>query len=136
MCATEVLRDFESPECENDIRKLIQDYQSKYKIIGCGRNRLVFADRDWVLKVPCNTAGMFDNEHEYQVYKRSQQLEHISGEIRYARCRMCGPYVLVMEQLDTSIDRESFPSWASWVDCGQVGLDRQGRFAAYDYGIF
>lgn len=115
---------------KNDIQRILERLQSKYEIVGLGRNRVVFRDKDWVFKVPCNTNGVLDNENESSVY-HSYRKNHL---IKYARCKMCSPYVLVMEYVDIDISLNDMPDWAMSIDCQQVGRDRQGNIVAYDFG--
>jgi len=32
---------------KNDIQRILERLQSKYEIVGLGRNRVVFRDKDW-----------------------------------------------------------------------------------------
>jgi len=115
---------------KNDIERILTQLQLKYPIVGIGRNRVVFRDKDWIFKVPCNTNGILDNENESSVFSFYRK-NHL---IKYARCKMCGPYVLVMEYVDIDISLDEMPDWSMSIDCQQVGRDRQGHIVAYDFG--
>lgn len=108
---------------------------SKLKHLGSGRHRDVYllpSGRN-VIKIPSNTDGVGSNYREAQI--RYNFDPWTGTERSYARCRLIpGTNYLVMELIDTDYDPDCLPDWASCIDCGQVGLDRKGRFKAYDYG--
>jgi hypothetical protein len=117
-------------EISIELEQLEAYFSSKYVIIGGGRHRKTYdVGNGYVAKVPTCEAGLHDNWHEAFVFKRDKDWP-------YARCRMCGQYVLVMEKLDIDVgSRNNLPRWTDWVDCAQVGYDSKRRLKIYDYGI-
>lgn len=101
--------------------------------IGRGRNRVVFYDEitDTVVKAPMRDAGCFGNEHEartssskYEPRAAARLDERLSAEF--------GRPILRMEYVKhTGWSKE--PDWTWSVDCGQVGVTRDGRLVAYDW---
>lgn len=100
-----------------------------FKYLGSGRNRTTYLlpSGKYVLKIPRNEAGVFDNADE----------EALSLYKTHARCRtikLFGTLCLVMEYVEqASLDKE-LPTWCDFVDCRQVGYNRKGKLLAYDYG--
>ena len=105
-----------------------------FEWIGCGRNRTVFRHGNWVIKVPLNDYGFADNDHEHRIF-RKYGVEPNPDKVRYARCRMIGQ-LLVMEHVDETSQRDALPEWASYIGGNQVGLNRSGKWVAFDYGRF
>jgi hypothetical protein len=97
----------------------------------CGRHRVVFESRHVVFKLPRNHEGILDNEREARAFRRRH-----AKSIAMAPCRLV-PWadfpVLAMRKLDLRGSIKDMPSWASWVDCAQLGRDRRGVWLAYDY---
>ncbi len=127
------------------------DFVSSH-LVGEGRNRLVYLHPDGkhVLKVPrvvhgledicacsrkeCTCLGELDNWAEATAYGR-QSPDPDPTWIRYASCRLLpGTSILEMELVDTSTKAKK-PSWADCIDCQQVGLNAEGQWVAYDFGI-
>lgn len=104
--------------------------EKSFKFLGEGRNRITFLTPSgkYVVKVPLNEAGVYDNWKESKSCKSDFNLmrEH------KARCRMLG-FMLVMEFVEEKISRDDLPEWTCWVDCGQVGLTWKGKLVAFDY---
>lgn len=105
-------------------------------LLGCGRLRAVFllpGGRN-VLKIPLNESGISANYSEAYRYKYRSKNGLRWNEIntfKLARCRLLG-CLLVMEYVKPGpIDER--PKWADFVDCQQVGLNRQNEWVAYDY---
>ena len=104
-------------------------YFKKGELIATGRNRAVYAHGRFVVKVPLNDHGYGDNDLEAHYSRRYGRRPDPDG-IVYARCGW-----LVMERVNTRwVPREERPDWADWIDCGQVGRTKDGRFVAYDFG--
>ncbi len=100
--------------------------------LGEGRNRLVFLHGNFVVKVPRNDYGCYDNEREADI---SRSFRHGNGGIHYARCRLIpGSFILVMELVDLVFKNPKENGWWDFVDCQQVGLTRFGKLVAYDFG--
>ena len=95
-----------------------------------GRNRVVFFSKHAVLKLPRNDAGMFDNSREARMYRAAHHPYPL------AACRLLHLHdipVLMMTKLQLDAPVKDLPSWADYVDCGQVGRTLKGGFLAYDY---
>lgn len=97
-----------------------------------GRNRLVFYSKNFVIKVPKNEDGLNDNTTEARSYQLSKKYKN--PELAPARLiHLYDLPVIVMSKLNTDVPIKDLPDWASFYDTFQVGLDRKGRFKAYDY---
>lgn len=102
--------------------------------LASGHFRYAYLHKGYVIKVPRNKRGQQDNELESSLYASSDHGQ--SGEFRFARCRLTARGWLVMERVDPIEDGDyPFPDWAKKIDWKQVGFDRNGRLAAYDYAI-
>ncbi len=118
--------------------KLIKDIlptiklKDKYGSSMDGKNRYVCISRSIVLKVPKNVYGVIDNLHEARLFKTE-------NDTHLARCKIKlinGLPVLIMQKLTlVSNETHTFPDWAQCVESKQVGLDKYGRWKAYDYGL-
>ena len=42
--------------------------------------------------------------------------------------------ILVMEKIQ-EVPYKNIPDWGTYVDGGQVGINKKGKFKAFDYGI-
>lgn len=117
------------------LKNLYIAMQNKYgEPIGCGRHRVVFGNDRRVFKVPRNDYGFHDNAWEFRKFSLRND-----KTIPMARCRIIDINeipVLVMELLETGIPWRKLPDWATLVDGGQVGYDRNGNIVAYDYATF
>lgn len=112
--------------------------------LGRGRNREVYRRGNYVIKVPLNEEGIYDNEHEFLNQCREQSRRAGGDEVpRNAMCRIHPGGILVMQYAmfvgpksdETGyISYEDGPSWMGYVDGGQVGYNRFGQIVAYDYG--
>lgn len=105
-----------------------------YAYLGEGRNRRVFLSPNgrYVVKVPKNDQGYWDNVSEHRAYRCGGWL----GKGRHARCRIHAESgILVMERVrcESSPDVLDANQWTSAVDCGQVGWTHDGRLVAYDF---
>lgn len=103
--------------------------------IGQGSFRVVFDDPEdphAVIKLPLGPTGVYDNEMQLAhsgyvdddgtAYARCWRHDALSDETRLL--------VLKMERVRTSLVKT--PRWAWKIDCGQVGMTRDGRIVAYD----
>lgn len=113
-------------ENQNDFIGLIDSLSSEFEIIGEGRARIVFAHGNYVIKAPKSLEGLEDNWWEADKSKISD---------KFCRCKLLGNVLLIMERVDTDIDRSSLPSWAYGIDCQQVGINKFGKLKAYDFGL-
>lgn len=125
---------------EKDINRILRKYlaffrkhKKTFKRLGKGRQRDVFRVGDYVIKVPLNLDCVADNEHEAYMYRLSQREK---GHHPMAKCRMFAGLLLIMEYVEpTRKSYNELPSWVGFVDCGQVGLTKDGSLVAYDYGL-
>jgi hypothetical protein len=107
---------------------------SGWKLVGQGRNRVVYARGRVVVKVPRpndNGVGLADNHREAYTFKVCGTGPTKDG-VCYARCRLLKNGWLMMEKVEPLT--EPAPSWADWIDCQQVGKTHTGRVVAYDFG--
>lgn len=95
-----------------------------------GRNRVVFANDRIVVKFPRNCNGEADNCWEGScrgpTKARGKRIE-LDGFICVMQERVQRIYADVPRP-------DVLPKWADFIDCLQVGFDRQGRLRAYDFG--
>ncbi len=100
--------------------------------VGTGRNRIVYRRRNIVIKFPLNDYGIYDNNYEYRFYKKHKK----SGFIPYANCKIWKNNVLIMEYIKHVGWKDGQPDWCNFVDCGQVGMDKNNKLVAYDFGYY
>jgi hypothetical protein len=123
-------------ELEEAVERVISWAKKELLYVGVGRTRIVFLtpSQKSVIKIPLSWDGMADNDWEYRTFTKNRK----SGECVYAPCRpssLLGFPVLLMRKLDLDIPPvDQLPDWAGCIDCFQVGLDKEGRLLAYDYG--
>lgn len=100
------------------------------RFLGVGRSRAVFLmpSGRWVLKVPISDEGYWHNQLEATKSKTDDWLY----KWQKAKAKILKSGLLVMEYV-THVPVGQQPDWASYVDCGQVGLTHDGRIVAYDY---
>ena len=114
------------------INKTIRELKAKYEVIGEGHNRIVFLkDDDTVIKCPLNEDGLNDNISESRRYRQFGDAD----VVKYAQCKMFflnDINCLEMERV-YPITNEETPEWADFVDCGQIGKNKDGKILAYDY---
>lgn len=115
------------------LKQVIKEHEEKYEFLGKGGQRIVFLkNKSTVIKVPLSFDGMLANESEARLYKKYKK----NGEIPYAKCKLIthaeGVSLLEMEWVD---DRciDKYPKWSEFVDCQQIGYDRNGKLVAFDY---
>lgn len=116
----------------NDEFKAAQKYlRGKYgEPIGRGRNRETYSSGKFVIKLPINDEGMYDNYREERTYKKYKK-----STTEFAKCKIVtynNIPLLVMEFIKEMPFNE-LPDWADYYDCKQVGMARDGNFKAYDY---
>jgi hypothetical protein len=95
------------------------------KYLDSGRHRSVFEHRDWVIKVPLSDWGVLDNTREALAYKKDK--EHL------ARCRMLSDLLVMEKVVPYTGAKNKLPKWVDYIDCGQVGYNREGKLVAFDY---
>lgn len=108
-------------------------------LIGYGRHRATYDNGKTVIKVPRHENGRDDNIYESETFSRYKTKADNNG-VRFARCKLLKDGCLVMEKLEQDYYKlranTNFPTWAGYIDCGQVGLDNKGVFKAYDYADY
>lgn len=104
-------------------------------LLDFGRNRAVYDRGRYVLKVPRNEEGEVDNSWEADYSRSFKNRPDING-IHYARCRLLANGWLLMEKVGPLPKGSKAPQWADYVDCQQVGVARDGRIVAFDYGYY
>lgn len=116
-------------------KDLVTDFKRKgLRLLSYGKDRIVFAHKGFVLKVPRSYKGTLANQKELRMYRkygknRDPQIAN------YARCRLWRG-VLVMERVKCARLLPSYilPNWTKFIDSSQVGHDIKGRLVAYDFG--
>lgn len=100
------------------------------KPIAEGRHRIVFRDKDHVVKVPTQHSGISACFEELtiqgDIYAKTEY-DQISQEIGMPAVRM------------EWVEHRGFseePDWTWTIDCGQVGHTNDGRLVAYDWERF
>jgi hypothetical protein len=105
--------------------------------IGSGKDRRVWKKRNVVLKIAYTESGVLANKQEDYVFHNFK-----NDEIRYAPCRLVSDNILMMtavspldeDDLDP-VQLSRMPKWAfDLMDGPQVGISKDGRILAYDYG--
>ncbi len=109
-----------------------------------GRNRNVFVMAGgYVVKLPKNFHGIADNDWEGSVSNTKESIDD-PNEIQYPKTRLAykdGVAIVFMEFIealtsDAIVERFGHePDWVFSVDGGQVGVNKNGRLVAYDYGL-
>lgn len=116
---------------QKELNALNEYYEHRFLYIGRGRNRIAYSiSKNYIIKIPINQNGIDDNWYEATCFRKGNK------NYPYARCRMCGDFVLIMEKLDLKINKKYLPDWVKWVDCAQVGYDSRGILKIYDYGYY
>jgi hypothetical protein len=101
--------------------------------IGEGRHRIVYRLNDQsVIKIPRGEWGLASNSREASISQTTDEKGWLFG-IRYAKCHEKGP-ILVMEYVTPVPYTKAMPAWVNFVDCQQVGYDREGNLKAFDFG--
>ena len=108
------------------IRKLLP-----WKYLGQGNYRKTYLlpSGKYVIKIPINDDGQYNNWGEVKEYKEDK-----SGLL--ARCRLFkyrNQLCCIMEKLTIPKDLHNLPDWCSGIDCQQVGYTRKGKLVAYDW---
>lgn len=110
--------------------------KDKYKVLGEGRNRIVFEkDNGTVIKIPLNEEGIEDNYSEERRYMKCGKTGDV---IPYAKCEVYNddngiPHLHMERVYPLGVEESAVPEWADFVDCGQVGRTLSGEIVAYDY---
>ena len=116
------------------------------RAIACfgGRTRNVFLmPCGYVVKIPKNMLGIGDNDWEGSVSNSEESIGDPSC-IQYPKTRLAYQNdipIVFMEYIAPLTSEEiidkfgSEPDWVLRVDSGQVGINKNGRLVAYDYGL-
>jgi hypothetical protein len=102
--------------------------------IGETKNRMVFANKRNVFKLPMNVYGWSDNAMECYKFKQAWRLQ--DKKCNLARCRIIDITevpILIMQRLYPIPEDMKLPDWVDFIDSQQVGLSRDGRILAFDY---
>lgn len=126
----------EQEEMENHVRSIIDHYLAKGWSVSYGRHRagLIHPNKKYVLKIPLNDNGIFDNVKEARYFRRSKT---DNNYFPMAACRVIyadkelGIPLLLMEYVSQLEDKD-IPSWANFIDSQQVGRNKKGDVVAYD----
>ena len=116
---------------------------SKLTILGSGRHRFCFTGNDdqYIIKVPKSYDGIIDNGIEAKTYRdyadKVLRNEYDMSRPHYAFCyieKLWSVDLLIMERLIYPKREDALPEWTDFIDCMQVGYNKQGKLLAYDYG--
>lgn len=109
-----------------------------------GRNRNVFLlPGGYVVKIPKNFHGIGDNDWEGSVSNTKESIDD-PYYVQYPKTRLVykGDVAIVFMEFITPMSSKDIisrfgeePDWVDSVDGGQVGVNKNGRLVAYDYGI-
>lgn len=115
---------------------------TELELIGVGCTRYVYADGDYVLKVPYNDCGKIQSENERRLYSNAAfkpylaevaDYDHDTGTIRQERLRNC----CIMRRKSDLI-QSYFPEELLSIISGpflQVGYDSNKSLKIFDYGL-
>lgn len=98
-----------------------------FEYMGHGTTRFVFKRGNYYVKVAFTDAGDHSNFRESKYWHQDRWRR----EIKIAPCRLLSNGALLMVKVEMVDDIYDRCPWASYVDCGQVGLYK-GQFVAYD----
>lgn len=119
-------------EIQKLIDKTIKQLKNKYEVIGEGRNRIVFLkDDNTVIKFPLREYGMYDNQSEADRFFRYGKTGDIIPSAKCSIFFLNNIALLEMERIHLLKDQE-VPKWADYVDCQQVGVNKDGVILAYN----
>lgn len=159
MCNCEVCQMFGEPGMDEEYSRNYREKQDRcnrlievavqrgWKMLGTGmyRNTYISPSGKYVYKVPHNPDGIGCNEREHALFRIKEKKGYAGLERhQYARCRLAPSGILVMELVKPYFMSDKAngspttdqppPDWAEMIDTGQVGLNREGNWVAYDYG--
>ena len=125
--------------------------QRGWKKIGSGAYRDTFLSPSgrFVYKVPHAGFAIYSNRREHELFRGLHNTDGGYNKLdrrRFARCRLAPSGILVMELVRPPREHRHVnghaqrttkrrpPRWADVLDKAQVGLNREQRWVAYDYG--
>lgn len=141
---------------KDDRRKYIDTVMEShgFTLLGEGRMRRTYLspNKKYVLKFPMTRDGIEGNISEHDIWHQNKHAAN-NHEINYAPCRLIRKTILMMwscyEAFGESFGCEDalkkgalikcsldYPAWSTTVDCRQVGILKNGKFAAYDYTLY
>lgn len=129
-----------SSALQHVLEPLFEHYAKRALSVHAGRNRITLVmPRGYVVKLPRNAAGSYDNQHEANASRQAREREGNESTLARARvARYDGLFIGFME-LVKPINIHTFegdvPLWAFNLDCGQAGLNKSGKLVAYDFGL-
>lgn len=133
---------FENADRQDEASEIIKDLFEKYEWLGVGRSRVVFRlkSKNYVLKFPTNCAGEGDNDWEGSVITNKKDASKGQEyEIIYPKTRLVnvgGFGCVIMEYVElTDKSYQELPDWCGFVDCCQVGYNKDRILMAFDYGL-
>lgn len=98
--------------------------------IGKGKKRIVFKDKNEVIKIPLNLEGEFGNYYEAKTSINNNKLANCNIDKKLSNLFQLN--ILRMEYVKHTGWSKDF-DWTWSIDCGQVGLTKNGRLVAYDW---
>lgn len=122
--------DFGLEELEELSHKLIKDFLKEYEYLGYGGTRAVFDMGDGnVLKVAYNHDGIEANRREATWERTDIPVAECSSYKDEYDSGLC----VIMEKVSIPHTWDiDVPDWVGYVDCGQVGFNKNGELVAYD----
>ncbi|MFC7395317.1 hypothetical protein [Scopulibacillus cellulosilyticus] len=130
------------------IDKAKNELRLKYKVIGAGRNRIVFdVNNKYALKVVITKRGFINNEIEFKIYKHCP--DHLKKH--FVPVREFGFGWIIMDKMEKKVPRNSYykrkkeelkeklrkngiePKDVKWVNSA---LSKSGEITVFDYGNF
>lgn len=131
-------------DVDGALLRLHQRYMKRAVAAFGGRNRNVFSmPGGYVVKLPRNLDGIIDNDWEGSVSNTPESLNDPDYE-QYPKTRMVyqGDVPVVFMEFILALTSEeivarfgSEPDWVWSIDGGQVGVNKNGRLVAFDYGL-
>lgn len=119
----------------NETLDLVYEYMNKTDSIICARTRVVFMEKDSVVKIPITDEGLTAsslevrtsngytaNPDDYIPIAKTEALE--KGELFFIKMEKVPPI--------EDLDYKTLPSWVGMVDGGQVGYTKDNVLVAYD----
>lgn len=125
------------------VKNLIIKLSEKYTFIGAGRNRAVFLLKsgNFVVKIPVNYSGMTDNS--YELNQKNETKKPVGNEMFFPAVRsvmLSDLNCLIVEKIEPVSEEnykkktgKRFPDWVGFIDCHQVGLNKDDILMPYDY---
>jgi len=115
--------------------ELVYEYMNKTDSIVCARTRVVFMEKDSVIKIPITDEGVTASSLE--VRTSDGYIKSPEDYIPIAKTEAIEKddlFYIKMERVSPieNLDYKSLPSWVGMVDGGQVGYTQDNVLVAYD----